>query len=71
MIKMELVHRIQLATPVRSQPFVVRQDIPVCPMEYVEKEIPFKWAPAQTRPGPGGVVLNTAVGQSSDEEQCT
>jgi hypothetical protein len=61
MINMELLQRIQRAIPAHSQRFVVRQDIPVCQMDYVEMEVPFRWAPVQIRPGLGEPVLNTAV----------
>jgi hypothetical protein len=67
MIKMELLQRIQLAIPGPSRRFVVHQDTPACQMDYVEKEIPSKRALAQTRPGLGEAVLNTAVCQNSDE----
>jgi hypothetical protein len=61
MIKMESLQRTRLAIPDSSQHFVARQDFPVCQMEYVEKGIPFKWAPAQTRLGPEEAALNIAV----------
>jgi hypothetical protein len=66
MIKMELLQRIEHAIPDQSRHFVVHQDIPACQMDYVEKEIPSKWALAQTRLGLGEAVLNTAVCQISD-----
>jgi hypothetical protein len=68
---MGLLQRTQRAIPAPSQRFVVHQDFPVCQMEYVEREIPFKWAPVRTSLGLGEAVLNTAVCQSSEEEYCT
>jgi len=65
MIRVERWPLVHLAILAPSQRFVVHQDMHVYRMDYVEKEMPYKWALAQTSPGLGEVVSNIAVCQSS------
>ena len=44
MTKVEWWPLVHLAIPAPSQRFVVHQDMHVYRMDYVEKEMPYKWA---------------------------